>query len=172
VLQLFEPIYQEYLMAAFTYSLDLTPIQADIVSHFESEFAAEVIVDGFLDTEEVPKFSDGSVQPFIVLWFRGLRRSGSRRGTRAFAGPRLDSYTTGFDAVCVANNGTDARNLMNYVADQLVEWKPLNGGQVNLDSSLWQASRPIIAAADKPTRWAATQGFQFGVFQSRVPVVP
>lgn len=157
-------------MASFTYSLDLSPIQADIISTFETTFAAQVVVDGFLDTEDVPKFSDGSVQPFIVLWFRGLRRSGSRRGTRAFAGPRLDSYTAGFDAVCVANNGADARALMNYVTDQVVGWKPLNGGQVNTDSSLWQASRPILSAADKPTRWAATQGFQFGVFQSRVAV--
>jgi hypothetical protein len=157
-------------MAAFTYSLALSPIEADIASHFESTFAAEVVVDGFLDTEEVPKFSDGSVQPFIVLWFRGLRRSASRRGTRAFAGPRLDAYNAGFDAVCVANNGADARTLMNYVTDQIVGWKPLNSGQVNTDASLWQASRPIINAADKPTRWAATQGFQYGVFQSRVAI--
>lgn len=154
-------------MATFTYSLALTPTQADIATYFETEFDATVIVDGLLDTEDVPKFPDGSVQPFIVLWFRGIKRSGSRRGTRAFAGPRLDAYTTGFDAVCVANNGGDSRSLMNYVTDQVVGWKPLNGGQVNTDSSLWQASRPILSAADKPTRWAATQGFEFSVFQSR-----
>lgn len=157
-------------MAVPTYSLDLTPIQADTLEHFEDTFTAQtVIADGFLDVEEVPRFPDGSVMPFIVVWFRGIRRSGARRGTRSFAGPRLDSYNSGFDAVCVANNGTDARNLMNYVTDTLVGWKPLNGGLVNTDSALWQSSRPILDAQNKPTRWAATQGFTYGVFQQRTP---
>lgn len=150
-----------------TYSLALSPIEADIVSHFETTFDAQVIVDGFLDTDDVPKYPDSTVQPFIVLWFRGIRRSGSRRGTRAFAGPRLDAYTAGFDAVCVANNGSDARTLMNYVTDQIVGWKPDNAGQVNTDGSLWNSSRPIINSESKPTRWAATQGFAYGVFQVR-----
>lgn len=154
-------------MAAFTYSLDLDPIQQSVADHFETTFDAAIIVDGFLDAEDVPRYPDRSVRPFIVLWFRGFRRSGSRRGTRAFAGPRLDSYTTGFDAVCVANNGRDARKLMNYVTDQIVGWKPLNGGMINTDSSLWQSSRPIADAQNKPTRWAATQGFEFGTFQVR-----
>lgn len=155
-------------MAVPPYSLDMDPIQDSVVQFFGTTFTnQETIVDAFLDSEDVPRFPGGGVKPFIVLWFRGIRRSGARRGTRSFGGPRMDSYNSGFDAVCVASNPSHARELMNYVTDEVVGRKFENTGLVTTDSALWEATRPILDAQNKPTRWAATQRFSYGVFQKR-----
>lgn len=150
------------------YSLDVQPIQDDIVDYFESTYAGySIFVDAFLDTEEAPRYVGGGVKPFIVLWFRGLRPSGRRKGTRSFAGPRRDAYSSGFDVVCVASNPTDARKLLNFVTDGVVGKKFDDTGLVEVDAALWENTRPILDTQNKSTRWAATQRFKFGVSQPR-----
>lgn len=149
------------------YNLNLTPIQADIFAYIDSALPQTIIVDGLVETEDVPKLADGSVKPFLILWFRGLRQSGRRRGSRSFAGSRLDSYTSGFDLIAVAANGTDARVLLNHANDVLIGYKPLNAGQINSDGQIWDNTRPVLDAENKPTRWAATARYQYGVFQKR-----
>lgn len=156
-------------MSAHTYDLDLTPTQQSIVTFFEQEYQhLDVIPDALYDIEEVGRYGGSGVKPFIVLWFRGLRRSSSRKATRSFAGPRLDSYESGFDAVCVASAPDHARRLLNSVTNRVVGQKFDNAGVTNVDSSLWHNTRPILDAENKPSRWAATQGFSYGVFQTRV----
>src|SRR5690606_16967337 len=116
------------------------------------------------------KFPGGGVKPFIVLWFRALRRSGARKGTRSFAGPRLDAYNSGFDVVCVASNPDHAQRLLNAVTNKVVGAKFENSGVTNVDGAIWDNSRPVLDSQNRPSRWAATQRFAFGVFQTRVPL--
>lgn len=146
-----------------SYTLDPTDAQASIVEFLEGLYPhIPVIPDGLLDTDDetIEKYRDESIKPFIVLRFYSTRRS--RRG-RSFSSEKLDSHHTAFDVVVVARDGTEARLVLNPVSDSLIGFKPVNSGGIVKGDALWEGSRAIINSNDKPTRWAATDRFIFGI---------
>ena len=144
------------------YALDLQAIQDDITDYFETTFPQPIYEDALVDDETLPL-------PSVILWYRDLRRA--PRG-RSFAGTRLDGYRSGFDVVVVAQTGRIARQILNHIGDTIIGYKPLNSGQIVKTQAVWEGSRAVVDTANKPSRFAATSRFEFGVFQNRVTNTP
>lgn len=125
-----------------------------------------VIPDGLLDTDDdsIQKFQDESIKPFVILWFNNPKRS--PRG-RSFSDYKLDSRTASVDVVVVARSGTEARTLLNDIHDRLIGFKTDGGGKLHEASSLWGSTRSIDIQ-NRPTRFAITDRFDFGVSARKV----
>lgn len=136
--------------------------QDSITTHLRTLYPhIPVIPDGLMDQEDdvIKKYADGSVKPFIVLWFRQPQRL--RRG-RSIADTRLDQRMASVDVVVVARSAPESRLVLNAVIDSMVGWKPENGGiMVESDRSLWGDARAVDFAS-RPSRWAATQSLNWG----------
>lgn len=162
-------------------SMDLTPYtinptitQDSITQKLRDSYShVPIIPDGMVTADtylfggyETPinYHLDGSIKPFIVLWFSSVKRS--RRG-RSFGNMKLDSRYGSVDVVVVANNPTDCRLLLNDVSDTLVEFQTAYGGKMVESSSLWGQARSIDIA-NRPTRYAATNRFDFGVAARKI----
>ena len=126
-----------------------------------------VIPDGLLAGDHAPVqfFPDGSVKPFLVLWFSTLKR---RSRGRAFVSHRLDQHFASVDVVAVARNGGEARRLMNDLSNELTDLKTPSGGRVHTSPGLWGAARSIDMQS-RPTRFAATNRFDFPVATKVTP---
>lgn len=149
-------------MAAPTYDLDLQTIQDSVFSWFVSNFPHQNVYQDALVDDQTLNYDP---KPAIILWFRDMRRS--PRG-RSFGGTRMDSYRSGFDVVVVAKTGKQARQVLNYVNNQVVGKKFTNTGETVKTQSIWETSRAVLDSANKPSRFAATSRFEYGVFAKRV----
>lgn len=127
-----------------------------------------VIEDGLLDddNDKIKTYEDGSVEPFIVIWFQTPRRT--RRG-RSFATTRLDQRVASADIVVVARSGTEARRVMNDIIDTIIGFKPEGSGAVvESDRQLWQDARQIDTK-NRPSRWALPYSVEWGIFAKKTP---
>lgn len=125
-----------------------------------------VIEDGLLDddNEAIKTYPDGSIKPFIVVWFSTPRRA--RRG-RSFATTRLDSRIASADVVVVARSGTEARRVMNSIIDTIIGFKPNGDGVVvESDRQLWGEARQIDIK-NRPSRWAMSYSVDWGLFSKK-----
>ena len=126
------------------YTLNPQDSQDSFTSHLRTAYPhIPVIGDGLLDddNEEIKTYDDGSIKPFIVIWFQTQRRS---RRCRSFAGARLDQRIASADVIVVGRSGTEARRVMNSVIDVLVGFKPDGSGAVvESDRQLWSEARQI-----------------------------
>jgi hypothetical protein len=151
-----------------TYVLNPQVSQDSIVEKLREEYPhVPVIEDGLIDGDydEIDKFPNGEIKPFIVLWFSAARRSVYRR---SFQHEKLDAHRAGVDVVVVARNGKEARVLLNDITNTLVGWKPENAGGIVKGMAVWAESRPMLDAGNRPSRWAATDRFDFGIQTSKV----
>ena len=98
-------------------------------------------------------------KPFIIVWFAAPYRSGGR----SFQHEKLDGYRAGLDIVVVARNGSEARKLINDIGDRLIGWKPDNAGSIVKGRGIWSQSRAMLDSNNRPSRWAATDRFDFGI---------
>lgn len=148
------------------YRLDPTASQSSFTAKLKASYPhVPFFPDGLIDTETgILKFPDNSIKPFGVIWFGNPRRS--RRG-RGFSNTKLDNYTVGADVVIVARNGTEARVLLNDIGNTLIDWKPENSGVVVEGSSLWRDARAVLDANNRPTRFAVTRRFEWGIQANR-----
>lgn len=148
-----------------SYNLDLGPIQADITDWFETTYpGTRIVVDGLLDDDTVPKFANGTIKPFIILNFGGLRRA--PRG-RSYGGTRMDSYRSGFDVFVVASNPSDSRSVMNTLSNALIGHKFENCGETVKGMNIFENAKNVLDATNKPSRWVVTERFDMGVFAQR-----
>ena len=125
-----------------------------------------VIEDGLMDddNDSILTYSDGTVKPFIVIWFQTPRRT--RRG-RSVAGARLDQRVAAADVVVVARNGTEARRVMNDVIDTLIGFKPDGSGAVvEAERQLWSDPQQIDTR-NRPSRWAVPYSVEWGIFSKK-----
>lgn len=146
-----------------TYILNPQGSQESIATKLRTEYPhIPVIEDGIIDGEyaEIEKFSDGSIKPFIILWFTVARRNPTGR---SFQSEKLDSHSAAVDVVVVARNGAEARKLINDIGDRLIGWKPDNAGGIVKSSGMWSQSRAMLDSNNRPSRWAATDRFEFGI---------
>lgn len=144
------------------YVLNPQSAQDSIAEKLRTEYPhVPVIEDGLIDGDydAIEKFPDGSIKPFIILWFSVARRS---RG-RSFQNEKLDNHIAGVDVVVVARNGAESRKLINDIANTLIGWKPENAGGIVKGSGIWSQSRAMLDANNRPSRWAATDRFEFGI---------
>lgn len=153
------------------YNINPQTTQDSITEYLRIQYPhVDIIPDGMMDQEEYPpapgdplkeinKFQDGSIKPFVVLWFNNPKRSA--RG-RSFASYKLDSRSASVDVVVLARSGTEARTLMNDMIDRLVEFKTEDGGKLHESSSLWGSTRSIDIQ-NRPTRFGITNRFDFAV---------
>lgn len=145
-----------------TYVLNPQAAQDSITQKLRDEYPhVPVIEDGLIDGEYdvIEKFADGSIKPFIVLWYANAKPTGAR----SFQHQKLDQYRSGVDVVVVARNGTEARKLLNDIGDRLVGWKPENAGGIVKGGALWSQARAMIDTNNRPTRWFVTDRFEFGI---------
>lgn len=149
------------------YTLNPQPSQDSFAKKFRDDYPhIPVIEDGLLDddNETIQKHSDGSVKPFIVIWFQTPRRAS--RG-RSFAGTRLDQRVASADIVVVARKGSEARRVMNDVIDTIIGFKPEGSGAVTeSERQLWGDAREIDTA-DRPSRWAVPYSVEWGIFAKK-----
>lgn len=146
-----------------TYVLNPQSAQDSITAKLEEEYPhIPVIEDGLIDGEypEIEKFPNGEIKPFIILWFSAARRANTGR---SFQSQKLDQHRAGVDVVVVARNGREARLLLNDIGDRLIGWKPENAGGIVKGTAIWSQSRPMLDANNRPSRWAATDRFDFGI---------
>lgn len=144
------------------YSLDLQVIQDSIKTYFDTTFVQPVYEDALVDDQTLPL-------PSLVLWYRDLRRAPKGR---AYSGTRMDGYKSGFDVVVLAKTGKQARQILNYINDTVIGHKFTNTGQTVKTQAIWENSRAVLDSANKPSRFAATSRFEFGVFANRVDSTP
>lgn len=121
-----------------------------------------VIEDGVVDGDysEIQYLEDGTVKPFIVLWYSQLKRNPR---ARSFSNYKLDSHSSTVDVVVVGRSGTVAREILNDVADSLVGFRTTGGGRLYKGAALWGDSRQVIDDKNRPSRWARTDRFDYGV---------
>jgi hypothetical protein len=151
-----------------TYVLNPQDAQDSIVEKLKDSYPhIPVIEDGLVDGdyEEIEKFPNGEIKPFIIVWFTTARRSPTGR---SFQAEKLDSYRASFDTVVVARNGKEARLLLNDITDKLVGWKPKNSGGIVKGTALWSQSRALLDSNNRPSRWVATDRFDFGIQANKV----
>jgi hypothetical protein len=151
-----------------TYLLNPQVSQDSIVEKLREEYPhVPVIEDGLIDYEYdvIQKFSNGEVKPFIILWFSTARRTNSGR---SFYNEKLDGYVAGVDVLVVARNGREARVLLNDIGNTLVGWKPENAGGMVKGVGIWAQSRAFLDSNNRPSRWAATDRFEFGIQTTKV----
>lgn len=155
-----------------SYSINPQVSQDSITTYLRSEYShVPIIPDGLIDSDDdvILKFPDGSVKPFALLWFHTARRTG--RG-KSFSNVKLDQRVGSFDLVVVANSGGMARTLMNDMQDRLVGWKPTNSSIITEASrSLWNDARSLDIA-NRPSRWAITNSFEYGLHHTKTIVNP
>jgi hypothetical protein len=150
-----------------TYNINPQKSQDSVAEMLREEYPhIPVIEDGLLDDDngKIKTYDDGSVKPFIVLWFQTPRRLTSGR---SFAGARLDQRVASADIVVVARSGTEARRVMNDIIDRLIGFKPYGSGVVvESDRQLWRDSRKIDTA-NRPSRWAIPYSVEWGIFSKK-----
>lgn len=145
-----------------TYVLNPQAAQDSIANKLRQEYPhIPVIEDGLIDGDydAIEKFADGTIKPFILLWFSVARRGRNR----SFQNQKLDQHYAGVDIVVVARNGAEARKLINDIGDRLIGWKPENAGGIVKGSGIWSQSRAMLDSNNRPSRWAATDRFEFGI---------
>lgn len=145
------------------YVLNPSASQSSVASKLATTYPhVPVFPDGMIDTENgIERFSDGSIKPFIVLWFSAPKRQ--RKG-RSFSQSKLDSYRCRVDVVVVARNGTEARTLLNDIGDKLVDFRPTNSGHMVIADWLWSDARGFsLDDGSRPTRFAATIRFEWTI---------
>ena len=151
-----------------TYSVSPQASQDSVVAALRTKFPLiPIIPDGLPEGEhdEIEYNPDGSVKPFVVLWFHTARRS---RSGRSFSNTRLDMRFTGCDVVSIANSGTESRRILNGVVDFLINLKPKGSGRITeADTSLWSQARPMDIA-NRPARWLTTTTLQWGMNSEKV----
>ncbi len=144
------------------YTLNPQAAQDSIVAKLQAEYPhIPVIQDGLIDGDyaEIEKFANGEIKPFIILWFTTARRGNAK----SFQNEKLDQHRAGVDVVVVARNGSEARKLLNDIGDKLIGWKPENAGGIVKGAGIWFQSRAMLDSNNRPSRWAATDRFDFGI---------
>lgn len=143
--------------------------QQSIIDFLQAEYPhTAVIPDGLLDDDnEAITYNDAGVVGFIVLYFSNPKPSPGNRG-KSFAGVRLDQRHATVDVVAVARSGTAARNFLNDIYDRLLGFQTDGGGRLTDGTALWADSRQVAMDKDRPTRWARTVRFDFGVNSKKV----
>lgn len=149
------------------YTINPQAAQDSIVAFLKTHYPhIPVLPGGLLDTadDKIEKYPDDSIKPFVILWFSTVKR---RSRGRAFGGYKLDARYASVDVVVVARDDNDARLVLNDMADRLVGFVPETGGGLHESSSLWGSTRSIDIQ-NRPTRFAMTQRFDFGVSARKV----
>lgn len=150
------------------YTLNPQDEQDAITAHLRATYPnIPIIEDGLMDGEyeDIEYLADSTVKPFIVLWYSQIKRNPKGR---SFANYKLDSHSATVDVVVVARNGTVAREILNDVGDTLVGFKTPGGGRLFKGASLWGDSRQVIDDKNRPSRWARTDRYDFGVQATKV----
>lgn len=117
------------------------------------------------DLLAIPTFSDGSVKPFVLVWYSQMKR-GSKN--HSFSSYKIDPHSATVDLVAVTRKPSEGRLLLNDIGDNLVGFKPENGGRLYKSASLWGDSRQVLDTDNRPSRWARTDRFDFGIQANRV----
>lgn len=157
------------------YTLNPQIEQDSITAFLRSQYTHPVIEDGLMDAQiytipggtdvAIPTFPDGSVKPFIILWFSQMKRASNGR---SFSSYKLDSHYATVDIVVVTRDATSGRRLLNDIGDKLVGFQTDGGGRMHKGSALWGDSRQVIDDDNRPTRWARTDRFDFGISSRKV----
>jgi hypothetical protein len=151
------------------YSINPQSAQDDIAAHLRAMYPhVPVIEDGLLDdeTSTIQRYANGSIKPFIVIWFETPRRT---NGGRSVATTRLDQRKAAADLVVVAKSGPEARRLANDLYDKIIGFKPIHSSIiVESERQLWSGSRQIDSAS-KPSRWAMPISVEWGAFAQKTP---
>ena len=150
------------------YTLNPQAMQDSLIAHLRDSYPhIPVIEDGMPDEDydSIETYFDGSIKPFIVVQFGMPRRA--RRG-RAFAGARLDQRICSADIMVVGKSGTEARRVMNSVADETIGFKTDGGGVVvEADRQLWTEARKIDTK-NRPSRWVIPLSVEWGAFARKI----
>lgn len=158
------------------YSVSPQSEQDSITAYLRAEYPhIPVIEDGLMDDQvytepggtevAIPTFPDGSVKPFIVLWYSDIKRSA--RG-RSFSDYKLDSHFATVDVVVVTRSGTEGRKLTNDVNDRMIGFRADGGGRLHKGTPLWADSRQMLDDTNRPSRWARTVRYDFGVASRKI----
>lgn len=151
------------------YTVNPQQEQDSIVDFLRTQYAhTAVIVDGLLDDDnDSITYGDQGVNGFLVLYFSNPKPSPGRRG-KSFGGVRLDQRHATVDVVAVARSGEAARTFLNKVYDKLLGFQTAGGGRLTDGVSLWSDSRQVAMPKDRPTRYARTVRFDFGVNSRKI----
>ena len=150
------------------YNVNPQDTQDSITSYLHEKYPhIPIIPDGMIgedDDDLIDKYQDQSIKPFIILWFNNPKR---RPRGRSFASHKLDSRYASVDVVVVGRNGSEVRKLSNHITDTLLDFKPDKGGRLTEGSSLWGSTRSLDMG-NRPSRFASTNRFDFGVSSTKV----
>ena len=149
------------------YTINPQPEQDSIEAFLKAEYPhISIIPDGIPDGEYdlIETFPSGKIKPFMILWYSTVKR---RSRGRSISEYKLDSHFASLDILIVTSDPTVARTLMNDVSDRLVGFRTEGGGRLYKSPSLWGQARSVDMQT-KPTRWAMTDRFDFGVASKKV----
>lgn len=166
------------------YTINTTNLRNKIVEKIETEIKTvgselakynidKVVVTGEPDSEEVAKYPNGQIKPFICVWFGDI----SDRGRRTFGSIKLNKYEMSIDLWIVAGTPNIAENIRTLLDDALVGWKPNlqnianSAGAEQLQKATALANRTMGSNLDgnnKPTRWITASAYKVIPFARKV----
>lgn len=166
------------------YTINPTPIQDAITSKiktlitqtsFSNYQISEVIEDGIPEDDNVARFSNGKIRPFIIVRYKQLTKK-PRSGT--FGSEKLATYRGTVDVMIVASTPTVCRHVANLLDDSLVGWSPkatpLNSDgagseRLTKGQAAWGDVAPITHDGQSvPERWVATTSYRYVPFARKV----
>jgi hypothetical protein len=142
-------------------TMNLYATQQDIFAHADTEFA--VYDTNFPEVAQEP-LVNGYLEPYVVLRFNDAVKVPQRGNV---GGARHDEMYTLIDALCVAADPAEARDLAygpNGVADYLTGYQPVDAGPLTRESG-----GQVFVRADGtntlPRRFIAVVSFRCAVNQ-------
>lgn len=137
--------------------LDLFSVQQDILAYIKDEIPQFLVESGGIPTSESLPFKDGRLEPYVIVRFSDMM---PQQGGGSFGGARYDEHYSYFDALCLGETDTDARDLANLVNSKLIGKVFPNASEIG---KTWGGGQfAIFSEANRnPVAYVATASYRF-----------
>lgn len=136
-------------------ALALTPIEDDIVERLGT-LPQDIYVVEVPDDSKLPKSSNGSIKPYIVIALSGPYRSARGRG---IVSSRHDLNIASLSVQVVAPTARAASQINDAVLDLLTGWSTTDTGEFTVEGGANGSNADTVV---KPTKY-----FRFAFFSFR-----
>jgi hypothetical protein len=120
--------------------------------------STQVDEDGVVDNANLPRTTDGQLIPYVVPRYGSARRELS---DTSFAGVRKDSFYGTVDVSCIAPTGRMSRQMLDYLVDALLGFKPTGMGEMWTEGL--PDNFPIMNDMSRPTAFVSSIRFRYTI---------
>lgn len=143
-------------------TLSLAPWKEDVINRLRyggdgiPGFGEDsVFREGPSDEDQMPRFADGTIKPYVSVWF-GQRVTGGR-GHKGITGVRNNAHEMHMMVVAAATDGRTVDRAVDLVSELLLGFRPANQGELEEDG-MQTIRRPADMSGIR-TRYAVPIGY-------------